>query len=97
MQHDFQAINKTGSLRSCFVSVDIGSSERLAMQNFRIPEANETRIIPKWLFLPRFSDNNRFTSSRPDAVLVAPISARTKNQQKASKGGVGYIGLAGGN
>ena len=30
---------------------------------------------------------NRFTSSRPDAVLVVPISARTKKQQTSSEGG----------
>jgi len=94
----FKAISKTGSVGSCFVCMDIGSSERMAMQNLQIPNTAETRIIkPKWLFPPCFSGKNRFTSSRPDAVLVAPISARTKNQQKASKGGVGYIGLAGGN
>jgi len=41
-----------------------------------IPNTAETRVIPKWLFPPRFSDKNRFTSSRPDAVLVALISAK---------------------
>ena len=60
--------------------MDIGSSERLAMQNLQIPDTAENRIIPKWLVPPRFSDKNRLTSSRPDAVLVAPISAKTKKQ-----------------
>ena len=73
----FKAINKTGSLGSCFVCMDKGSSERLAMQNLQIPNTAETRIIPKWLFPPRFSDKNRLTSSCPDAVL-APISTKTK-------------------
>ena len=82
----FKAISKTGSLGSCFVCKDIGSSERLAMQNLHNPNTAETRIIPKWHFPPRFSDN-RFTSSRPDAVLVAPISARTKKQQTSSNEG----------
>jgi hypothetical protein len=36
----------------------------------------ETRIMPKWLFPPCFSDKNKFTSSRPDSELVAPISAK---------------------
>ena len=36
---------------------------------------------------PRFSDKNRFTSSRPGAVLVAPIPARTKKQQTSNEGG----------
>ena len=74
-------ISKTGSLGYCFVCMDVGSSERLAMQNLQIPDTGETRIVPKWLFPPRFSDKNRLTSSRPDAVLVAPISAKTKKQQ----------------
>ena len=60
------------------MSAYIGSSERLAMQNLQIPDTAETRIIPKWLYQPRFSesDKNNFTSSRPDAVLVAPIYAK---------------------
>jgi hypothetical protein len=42
----FKAISKIGSLGSCFVCMDIGSSERLAMQNLQNPETAETRIIP---------------------------------------------------
>jgi len=53
----------------------------MAMQNLQIPETAESRIIPKWLFSPRFSDKDRFTSSRPDIVLVTPISAKTRKQQ----------------
>ena len=58
----FKAISKTGSPGSCFVCMDVVSSERLAMQNLQIPDTAETRIIPNWLFPPRFSDKNRFTS-----------------------------------
>jgi len=76
--------------------MDIGSSERLAMQNLQIPNTATTRIIPKWLFLSRFSDKNRFTSSRPDAVLVALISAKTKKQH-TSNGRGGFFGMAAGN
>ena len=72
----FKAIGKTGYLGSCFVCMDIGSRERQAMQNLHIPNTGETRIIPKWLIPPRFSDLNRFTSSRPEAVLVAMISVK---------------------
>jgi hypothetical protein len=68
--------------------MDIGSSERLAMQNLQIPDTAETRIVPKWLFPPRFPDKNRFTSGRPDAVLVAPISAKSKKQQTSNEGGL---------
>jgi hypothetical protein len=51
-----KALSKTGSLGSYFVCMDIGSSERLAMQNLQIPNSAGTRIIPKWLFPPRFSN-----------------------------------------
>ena len=83
----YKAISKTGSLGSCFVSMDLGSSERLAMQNLQISNTAETRIIPRWLFPPRFSDKNRFTSSRPAAILVAPIFTKTKKKQTSNEGG----------
>jgi len=76
-----KAIRKTGSLGSCIVSMDIGSNKRMTMQNLQIPETAESRIVPKWLFPPRFSDKDRFTSSRPDFVLVTPIAAKTQKQQ----------------
>ena len=77
----FKAISKTGSLGSCNVSKDIGSNERMIMQNLQVPETAESRIVPKWLFQPRFPDTDRFTSSRPDFVLVTPIAAKTQKQQ----------------
>ena len=82
-----KAISETGFLGPCFVCMDIGSSERLTVQNPQISNTAETRIIPKWLFPPCFSDKTRFTSSRLDAVLVAPISAKTKKQQTSNEGG----------
>ena len=91
----FKAISKTGSLESCIVSKDIGSNERMIMHNFQIPETAESKIVPKWLFSPRFSDKDRFTSSRPDIVLVTPTSAETRNN-KLLQGG-GFFGVAGGN
>jgi hypothetical protein len=48
----FKANSKTGSLGSCVVSVNIGSNERMTMQNLEIPETAESRIVPKWLFPP---------------------------------------------
>jgi len=78
----FKAIRKTGSLGSCIVSKDyIGSNEQMTMQNLQIPETAESRIAPKWIFPPRFPDKDRFTSSRPDFVLVTPIAAKSKKQQ----------------
>jgi hypothetical protein len=56
----FKAISKTGSLGSCFVSMETGSSKRLAMQNLQIPNTAETRIISKWIFPSCFPDKNRF-------------------------------------
>jgi len=58
------------------------------MQNLQIPETAESRIVHKWLFPPRFPDKDRFTSSRPDCVLVTPIAAKSQKQQ-TNVGGVG--------
>jgi hypothetical protein len=88
----FKAISKTGSLGSCVVFMDIGSNERMAIQNLQIPEAAESRIVFKWLFPPRFSDLDRFTSSRPNFVLVTPISAKTRKQQTTAGGWVLWSG-----
>jgi hypothetical protein len=76
-----KAVSKTGSLGSCSVSKDIGSNERMTMQNLQYPETAESRIVPKWLFPPCFSDKDRSASSRPDVVLVTPIAAKTQKQQ----------------
>jgi hypothetical protein len=40
-----KVIRKTGSLGSCIVSMDIGSNERITMQNLQIPETAESRIV----------------------------------------------------
>jgi hypothetical protein len=53
----------------------------MTMQNLQISETVESRIVPNWLFPPRFSSKDRFTSSRPDFVLVTPIAAKTHIQQ----------------
>ena len=51
------------------------------MQNLQIPETAGCRIVPEWLFPPCFPDKDRFTSSRPDFVLVTPSAAKTQKQQ----------------
>jgi hypothetical protein len=66
----FKAISKTSSLGSRNVSKDIGSNERMTMQNLQIPETAESRIVSKWLSPPRFPDKDRFTSSRPELCAV---------------------------
>jgi len=77
-----KAIRKTGSLGSCInVSKDIGSNERMTMRNLWNPETAESKTVLKWIFPPRFSDIDRYISSRPDFVLVTPIAAKTQKQQ----------------
>jgi hypothetical protein len=48
----FKAISKTGSVGSCFVCMDLGSNERLAMQNRQIPNTAETRLCQSDSFHP---------------------------------------------
>ena len=67
---------------------DIGSKKRMSMQNLQVPETAESRIVPKWLFPPHFSDTDRFTSSRPRIVLVTPTTAKTQKQQTIVEGWV---------
>ena len=76
-----KAISKTGSLGSCIVSKDMGSNKQMTMRNLQIPETAETRIVPKWLFPPCFLDKDRFTSSRPEFVLLTPTAAKIQKQQ----------------
>jgi hypothetical protein len=67
----FKAISKTDSLGSYVVSIDtIGSNERMTMQNLQIPETVESRIVPKWLFPPRFSDSQIKTDLPPPAAQM---------------------------
>jgi len=79
--------SKSGSLELCIVFKDIGSNERMTMQNLQIFETGESRIVPNWLFPPRFPDKDRLTSS-PGFVLVTPTSAKTRKQQTTAGGWV---------
>eukprot|EP00983_Pelagomonas_calceolata_P026639 835066-Pelagomonas_calceolata.AAC.1 len=53
--------------------MDIGSADRLALQNLQIPEHSTNSSLPKYIFPRRFPDKQRLTSSRPDAILVVPM------------------------
>jgi hypothetical protein len=53
----------------------------MTMQNLQTSETAESITVPKCLFPPGFSDKDRFTSSRPDSVLVTPSVAKTQKQQ----------------
>jgi len=64
------------------------------MRNLQIPETAESKIVPKWLFSLCLSYKDRFTSSRPDFVLVTPIAAKTQKQQ--TNVGGGFFEVAGG-
>ena len=76
-----KAISKTGSLGSCIVSTDIGSNGRMTLQNLQIPETAESRIVPKWLYLPRFSNKDRFTSSRQILCWLLPPLQKHKHNK----------------
>jgi len=57
-----------GSLGECFVQMDIGSEDRLALQNLQNPVGSTNRTVPEWLFPRRFPSKQRLTSSRPNAT-----------------------------
>jgi len=42
----FKAISKTGSLGSCIVSKDIGSNERMTMQNLQMLKQLKVKLFP---------------------------------------------------
>eukprot|EP00983_Pelagomonas_calceolata_P084203 1156315-Pelagomonas_calceolata.AAC.3 len=60
-----------GPLGAGLASMDIGSANRLALQNLQIPEHSTT--LPKFIFPHRFPDKDRLTPSRPYVILVAPM------------------------
>jgi len=86
MQYDLYS-HQQDRLPRILLCLHISSSERLAMDYTKV--ALSTPLLRQ----------NRFTSSRPDAVLVAPISAKTGKQQASNEGGPrgGFLGVAGGN
>eukprot|EP00983_Pelagomonas_calceolata_P029709 930983-Pelagomonas_calceolata.AAC.1 len=45
--------------------MDIGSADRLALQNLQISEHSTNRTLPKFSFPRRFPDKQRLTSGRP--------------------------------
>jgi len=59
---------EAGSLGGCSVQMDIGSKDRLALQNLQIPVGSTNRIVPEWLFPRRSPAKQRLATSRPDAL-----------------------------
>jgi len=69
----FCGLISKGSLAECLVSMDAGSTDRLAQQNLQIPEHTDNRTLASWPFDAHLSFRDRQTSRRPDAFLVTPI------------------------
>eukprot|EP00983_Pelagomonas_calceolata_P079055 1154515-Pelagomonas_calceolata.AAC.1 len=53
-------------------SMDIGSADRLALQDLQIPKQTTSRTLSKYTSTRRFPDKQRPASSRADAILVVP-------------------------
>eukprot|EP00983_Pelagomonas_calceolata_P084038 1156281-Pelagomonas_calceolata.AAC.2 len=64
-----------GSYGSNLLQMNVGSADRLAQHDLHITEQTSTRILPPYLFDPSIPDQDRRTSSRPDAILVTPCPA----------------------
>jgi len=45
---------EAGSLGGCFVKMDIGSEDRLALHNLQIPIGSTYKTVPDWLFPRQF-------------------------------------------
>jgi len=56
---------EAGSGEGGGVQMDIGSKDRLALQNLQIPVGSTNRTIPEWLFPRRFPTKLRLTNSCP--------------------------------
>eukprot|EP00983_Pelagomonas_calceolata_P067114 1149353-Pelagomonas_calceolata.AAC.3 len=61
-----------GSYGSNLLQIDVGSADRLAQHDLHIIEQVSNHVIPPYLFDPSISDQDRRSSSRPDAILVTP-------------------------
>jgi len=64
---------EVGSLGECFVQMEIGSDDCLALQSLPIPEGSTNITIPAWLFPHHFpasklseSNKQRLTACHPD-------------------------------
>ena len=78
-----KAISKTGSLGSCIVSKDIGSNERMTMQNLEIPETAVSRRVPKWLSHPA----SQMKTDLPPATQILCWLLSLLQKQQSNVGG----------
>jgi len=65
-------------LGGCFVQIDIGSKDRLALQNLQIPVESTNRTVPERLFPRQYPSKQRLTTSRPDAILVTEMPKKAQ-------------------
>jgi len=59
--------------------MDIGSADRLALQNLWIPEGSTDIAIPLWLFPGHSPTKQRPTAGFPDTVLVTAIPTKRRD------------------
>eukprot|EP00983_Pelagomonas_calceolata_P005333 173752-Pelagomonas_calceolata.AAC.1 len=88
-------------LGACLASMDIGSTDRFALQNLQVPGHLTNITLPKYIFPGRFPDKQRLTSNPPYywAISFVPIKGvpRTNSCQwypLRSRGGHGRTGNA---
>jgi len=75
---------EAGSLGGCFVQMDIGSKDGLALQNLQIPAGSTNRTVPEWLFPRQLPSKQRLTTSRPDAILVTEMPTKKAKKDQMS-------------
>jgi len=75
---------EAGSLGGCFVQMDTGSKDRLALQNLQIPGESTNRTVPIWLFPCRSPSKQRFTTNRSGAILVTEMPTKKSKYQMSN-------------
>jgi len=91
----FKAFSKTGSLKACVVSIDVGSNERMTMQNLQIPETAEIELFPNGSSHPA----SQIKTDLPPAAQILCWLHQSLQKHKNNKllQGGGFFGVAGGN
>jgi hypothetical protein len=92
----FSAISKIGSLKFCFVFMDIGSNDGWLCKISRFATQLRPGLHQSGSFHPTVSDKNRFTSSRPVLHWLLSSPRKQKSNRLAMMRG-GFLGVARGN
>eukprot|EP00983_Pelagomonas_calceolata_P051400 1142385-Pelagomonas_calceolata.AAC.4 len=72
-----------GSYGSNLLQMDVGSADRLVQHDLHIIDQVSNRVIPPYLFDPSIPDQDRCSSSCPNAILVTPCTTNP-NRPRAS-------------